>query len=325
VILSYQLRLICLALASFFLVHLVTAAAIALLTPVAIGRAQRLAPHIASRLLLAVRLAPFGLALFAVLGLCVPSYLWLEPPDIVEPVGFFCLLTAALGAAICGTAIMRAGRAVVRSILFIRRCRRSRHSLHLDDGNPAAWVVEDSRHVLALAGIFRPRVVISKSILEALSHEELSVILRHESAHRNSCDNLKRLCIFLAPGFMPLWNGFQQLEHAWTSFAEYAADEAAVGGDARRSLALASSLVHVARLGTTFKLSAGAISFLEDASELSIRVDRLLSQASPLELSNSVSWRRVGVVLILAGCLAVLLLNPATFQVVQAMLERLIR
>jgi Zn-dependent protease with chaperone function len=325
VILPYLLRLLCLAFASFFLVHLVTAVVIAIFAPLAIRRARRLAPQIASRLLLVLRLAPLGLALFVVVGLCVPSYLWLEPRNIVEPVGFVCLLMAALGGAVCGTVITRAGRAAIRSILFMRGCRRSGRAVHLDAGNPPAWVVEDSRHLLALAGILRPRVVISKDILETLSGEELSVVFRHESAHRNSRDNLKRLCIFLAPGIMPFWNGFWQLEHAWTNFAEYAADESAVAGDARRSLALASSLVRVARHGTAVQLSAGAISFLEDSSELSVRVDRLLRPSSPLESSGSVSWRETGTVLLLAGCLAVILLNSIRFKIVQALLERLIQ
>jgi Peptidase family M48 len=325
VILSYQSRLLCLALAALFLIHLLTALAIALLSPFAIRNAHKLAPHAAARLLLTLRLLPFGLALPAVLGLCVPSYLWLEPRNIVEPAGFACLLAAALGAAICGTAIVRAGRAALRSILFTRCCQRSGHPVHLAAENSPAWVIEDSSHVLALAGIVHPQVVISRSIVDVLTQEQLSVVFRHEAAHRSSRDNLKRLLIFLAPGIMPFWNGFKKLEGAWISFAEYAADEAAVAGDRKNSLALASSLVRVARLGTTSRLSAGAISFLEDTSDLSIRVDRLLNNSAFLESPRPISWRKAGLALVLAGCLGILLFNPTTFRLVQSLLERLIR
>lgn len=130
---------------------------------------------------------------------------------------------------------------------------------------------------------------------------------------------------FLSPGILPFWNGFRPLEQAWISFAEYAADEAAVAGDAQLSLALASSLVHVARLGTASRLSASAISFLEDASDLSVRVDRLLNKSSLLESPRSISWRKPGLALILAGGLALILFTPITFQFVQSILERLIR
>jgi Zn-dependent protease with chaperone function len=324
VTLSYLSRLLCLGLASFFLVHLFTALIIALATPLAIRSAQKLAPRIASRLLLTLRLFPFGLAFVVVLGLCVPSYLWFEPKVVAESVGFACLFLAVLGGVICGTAITRAGRAAVRSILLMRRCQRSGHRVHLATGNLTAWVVDGSTPFLTLAGIVRPRLVISRSIVDALSQEELSVVLSHERAHRTSRDNLKRLCIFLAPWMMPFWNGFRELERAWIRFAEYAADEAAVAGDPGRSLALASSLVQVARLGTASRLSSSAIAFLDDASDLSARVDRLLTKSSYVEFADYISWYKVGTALILAVCLASIFFKPSTFQFVQSILERLI-
>jgi hypothetical protein len=88
---------------------------------------------------------------------------------------------------------------------------------------------------------------------------------------------------------------------------------------------LASSLVRVARLGTTSRLSAGAISFLEDTSDLSIRVDRLLNNSAFLESPRPISWRKAGLALVLAVCLGILLFNPTTFRLVQSLLERLIR
>jgi hypothetical protein len=324
VTLPYLQRLVCLGLASFFLVHLVTAVATALLTPRAIRAAGGLAPHRASRLLLTLRLLPFGLALFAVLGICVPSYLWFEPDLIQESVGFVCLLMALLGLLVFGIAAGRGIRATVWSFLFSRRCRRSGREVRLEDKNPSAFVIEGSTPLLALAGIVRPRLIVSEGVVNALSEEELSVALLHERAHQSSRDNLKRLCIFLAPGIMPLMNGFRKLERSWVNFAEYAADEAAVDGDTQRSLALASALVQVARLGTISPLSPIAISFLEDASELSARVDRLLAQSPSLESPRHISWYKAGSVLILAGCLVPIVLRPSTFQFVQSILERLI-
>jgi hypothetical protein len=325
VTLPYLPRLFCLGLASFFLIHLVTALAIALLAPRAIRAVQGFAPLRASRLLLTLRLLPFGLAVFAVLGICVPSYLWFEPELIQESVGFPCLFMALLGLALWGIAVTRGVRAAVWSFLFTRRCWRSGHEVQLAGKNPPAMVIEGSTPLLALAGIVRPRLVISEGVVNALSEEELSVAFLHERAHQISRDNLKRLCIFLTPGIAPLLNGFRELERSWISFAEYAADEAAAAGDARRSLALASALIRVARLGTMSPLSPIAISFLEDASDLSARVDRLLAQAPALESPNRLSWREMGAVLILAGCLASMFFKPSTFQFVQSILERLIR
>jgi len=325
VTLPYLSRLLCIGLASFFLVHLATSLVIAILTPRAIGAAQALTPRRAARLLLILRLLPFGLALSAVLGLCLPSYFWFEPDRFEEQVGFACLFFALLGAIIAGVAIARAVRATVATLLFARRCRRSGSQLSLAGDYPRATVLEGSAPLLALAGIVRPRLIVSEGVVKTLSEEELSVALRHERAHQTSRDNLKRLCIFLTPGMLPLLPGFRELERAWISFAEYAADEAAVAGDARRSLALASALVRVARLGSARRLSPVTISFLEDVSELSARVDRLLVQSPLLESPHRMLWRRVGPVLILAGCLTAMFFKPSTFRFVQSLLERLIQ
>jgi len=324
VTLPYLARLWCLGLASFFLVHLVTALLIASLTPLAIRSAHRLAPRRASRLLLTLRLLPFALAVSVVFGICVPSYLWFEPERIQESVGWACLFMALLGFVVCANAVTRGFRAAVLSLWFTRRCLRSGRQAQLAGQEPPVVVIQGSTPLLALAGIVRPRLVISEGVVNALSGEELSVALRHERAHQSSCDNLKRLCIFLAPGAVPLLNGFRALERAWISFAEYAADEAAAGGDARRSLALASALVRVARLGTSSPLSPITISFLEDASDLSARVGRLLAQSPALESPNPRSWCKMGTVLILAGCLAPMLFKPSTLQFAHWVLECLI-
>jgi Zn-dependent protease with chaperone function len=324
VILPYLARLLCLGLASFFLVHLVTALFVAAFTPHAIRAAQELAPRRAARLLLTLRLSPFGLALTAVLGLCLPSYFWFEPDRIDEQVGVACLFFALMGAIIAGLALARGVRAIVATLLFARRCRRSGSHVSLAGKYPRATVIEGATPLLALAGIVRPRLIVSEGVVNALSEEELSVALRHERAHQTSRDNLKRLCIFLTPGMIPLLPGFRALERGWISFAEYAADEAAVAGDTRRSLALASALVRVARLGSVSGLSPVAISFLEDVSDLSARVDRLLLQSPLIEAPHRMPWYRVGSLLILSGCVAPMFFKPSTFRFVQSLLERLI-
>jgi Zn-dependent protease with chaperone function len=312
--LAYGPRLACIVLSCFFLVWLAVSALTAVLTPYSIRVAGRLAPRSATHLVLFIRLMPFLLALAISLGLCVPSYLWFEPERIDEQVGSACLLLALLGALICLVAFTRATRAGLRSLMFVRRCRQSGQ----EKPNPEALVIESSHPFLALTGVVHPRVVISKGIIDLLSEEELAVVMSHEHAHRLSQDNLKRLCMSLTPGGTAL-------ERAWVRFAEYAADEAAVSGDARRSLALASALVRVARLGVVPPPSAVAISFLGDVNDLPERVERLLARPSGGELPERTSWRMAGPALITALCLAAMALNPASLRLVQSALEGLVR
>ncbi len=322
--LPYLPRLFCLAMASFFLVHSVAAAIVSVYAPLAIGRAQGFTPRRAARFLLILRLLPFTLSVCVALGLCVPSYLWFEPESFDEPVGLACLLLAALCLAICGTAVSRTIRSAARSISFARQCRSSGHEMSVPAKFPPTFVVQASAPVLALTGIVRSRVIISQRIFEALSAEELTVVLRHERAHRISRDNLKRLCIFLAPGMLPLLCGGRALERAWSTFAEYAADEEAVGGDVSRSLALASVLVRVARFGRMPGPLTMATPFLGEASDLAARVDRLLTGTRHFEPTRRMSWRKAASVAIVAACLAAVVLQPATFRFVHSLLERLV-
>jgi Zn-dependent protease with chaperone function len=329
--LTYLPRLLCLVLASFFLIYAAASLIILLYTPRAIRTARRLTPRIAARFLLTLRLLPAGLALIGALGLCVPSYLWFEPEGIQEQVGFACLLMALLGSAIAGLAVFRAVSAAVRSLLFARRCSASGHALTDACRSPLPLsVIDSAQPFLALTGIVHPRVVISKGIVNALSSAELAVVLSHESAHRASHDNLKRLCISLAPGFGAATgraeSGFRALERAWMRYAEYAADQEAVAGDAGQSVALASALVRVARFGQMPPLSPVAISFLGDACDLSDRVNRLLTwQPEAMTRRRESPTQTFVAVSILAAGSAVIAFNPATFRLVQSMLERLIR
>jgi len=88
---SYLVRLFCLCLAVFFLIHSVAGLAVALSVPRAIRAARRMRPRGAERFLLMLRLLPAALALLVVAGVCVPSYLWLEPEISAEEVGAGCL------------------------------------------------------------------------------------------------------------------------------------------------------------------------------------------------------------------------------------------
>lgn len=322
--LPYLSRLLCIGLASFFVIHFFASLAVAFLAPGAIRAAQALSPRQASRRLLSLRLFPFGLAISVVFGLCVPSYFFFEPERTNERVGAACLFLALMGCVLCVSAFSRGIRAVTASHLFSKRCRRTGRETALAGDCARAIVIEGSAPFLALAGILHPRLIISEGVVKALSEEELSAALGHERAHERLRDNLKRLSIFLTPGIFPRFHGFRELERSWIKFAEFAADEEAVAGDARRSLALASALVQVARLGSASRLTPVAVSFLEDASDLSARVDRLLLTSATACSTRHVSWRTVGSVAILAGCFAPLVFKPSTFQLVQSILEHLV-
>jgi hypothetical protein len=301
----YLLRLVCLCLSSFFLLHLTFAAAVAAVAGRALRLAERMAANRAARMLLALRLFPAAAAATLVAGICAPSYLWLEPEGAAEHVGWICLAAAMLGGWICAAGLIRAARATVRSNRYLRQCHR---------------VAESDAPVVLLAGVFRPRLVVSRGVRQALAPDQLAAALRHERAHRESRDNLKRLLLAVAPGAVPFGHGLRGLERGWARMAEWAADDRAAAGDARRSLALAGALVRVARMGAA-PAAPLATALMADATDLAVRVERLLNPRTPARARRTRSWPAV----IAAAGLAAAAFQPGTLEAAHRVLEELMR
>jgi Zn-dependent protease with chaperone function len=317
----YFLRLLYLCLAAFFVIHTAAGLMVALATQAAVCAAQRMCARRAAGFLLALRLLPPALALLLVGGVCVPSYLLLEQEASAEEVGWLCLAAALLSACLWSASLARSWRAAVRSARHSRDWERTGSPSKLPGGRRPVWVVDSPAPLLALAGVFRPRLVISRPAAAALSPAQLCAALRHEEAHRRSRDNLKRLLLLLAPGLLPGWHGFHALECAWTRFAEWAADDAAAAGNPRRSLSLAAALVRIARMGGAPPALPLSVGFLADGRDLKARVDRLLRPAMTAPAAQRVSVIPAAVALALV--FVAVSLHPATLESAHRLLEGL--
>lgn len=325
-IFHYALRLLCLCLASFFLVNAAAGLATALASRLAIRMAESMRPRSAARFLFAARVLPCALGAGAVLALCVPSYLWLEPRASSERIGWACLMFALLGAAGWFGSIARVARAVAASARFTRAWQQAGCETHLPGESSKALIIEKDAPLLALVGVFHPRLVVSQALLHSLSAEELHLALQHENAHRTSRDNLKRLFLLLAPAPIPFLRGFFSLDRCWAKFSEWAADDEAVRGDSHRALSLAAALLRVARMGAAPRLSFLHASLCAGDHDLSARVDRLL-HVQPLhaKLVTRARSLAIGSGLGMAVCIAVLLAWPATLSSVHRLLELFLR
>jgi beta-lactamase regulating signal transducer with metallopeptidase domain len=324
-ILPYTLRLLCLCFASFFLIHAALGLAVWTATPGAIRIGESMRPRSGARFLLALRLLPVTLAAFVVSGLCVPSYLWLETNEATERAGLICCAMALLGLFVCASSLARSTRALLLSARQARRYKREGRSDR--EGNPLPVTIMNSdTPVLALAGLIRPRVIVSRGVLQTLSREELKAALEHEHAHRKSQDNLKRLVLFLAPEIFPFSRGFTRLNRCWARLVEWAADDEATAGDSRRSLSLAAALVHMARMGAAPTVSPLASSFIGNDQDLAIRVDRLLGLAPIRENLPRRARALLGMAVALIAVLAIaVMIRPSTFFSVHHLLEQLLR
>jgi Zn-dependent protease with chaperone function len=320
--LNYFLRLVCLCFAAFFLVHTAVGMLVVLTTGTAVRAVRGMPSRRAERLLFILRLLPLALAIFMVLGVCVPSYLWLETEVSGEEVGALCLVAAILACAQFAFSLTRGLRAAARTRRHARVWELAAQVSQLPGVAAPVWILDTRPPVLALAGVFHSQVVISRPVIQTLTSQQLAAALRHEEAHRRSHDNLKRLCLMLSPTLVPGMNAFTPLERAWARFSEWAADDEAVAGSPESSLSLAAALVRVARLGGKLSPPPLTAAFLGDTAELSERVDRLLSPPVPASVPRR---NPLAVSCAAALCLAALcLLNPASLASAHRLLENLI-
>jgi len=325
-ILPYLFRLLCLGFASFFVLNAAAGLFVRVSSKSAIRFAESRASDTAARFLFALRMFPFVLATLFVVGLCLPSYLWLEPAATAERVGSLCVVLGLLGAAIWCASIARTADSLLASLRHNRLCRSVGQETRLEGNSSSIVVVEDEAPLLALSGLLRPRLLISRGVLRVLSTEELDAALRHEHAHRTSRDNAKRLLLLLAPDIFPFIRPLRLLEHSWSKFAEWAADDQAAAGDSCRALSLAAALVHVARMGAGPRLPFLSTPLLVGDRDLSARVDRLLradTKTLPHASKMQPGLRTAG--FLLAACLAALLLTPTALSSVHELLELLLR
>jgi hypothetical protein len=316
----------CLCLASFFAVNAAAGLLISLASRAAVRMAESMHARSAARFLLAVRLLPCALGIGAVLALCVPSYLWLEPQDSSERIGWACLALALLGVAGWLISFARVGHALSLSVRFNRACQQTGRETLLRSDSRNAVIVEKDAPLLALSGVFRPRLIVSKAVLRSLSADELDIALQHENAHRASRDNLKRLLLLLAPKPIPGIRRFSSIEQNWTKFSEWAADDEAVCGDSHRALSLAAALVRVARMGAAPRLSFLHTSLCAGDHDLSARVERLLRiQSLPAKPKASGRALPIGSSLGMFICAGIVLAWPAALSLVHRLLELFLR
>ncbi len=321
---SYHWRLLILSLACFFLAHLALGLVTALVAPLAIRAAEKLRPRWAALLMLVMRLMPSMASVLIVLGVGVPAYLWLEPDKDLEWLSLRCLLLAALGGLVWALSIGRGIHAVVSSLRYRRHCARIAAKAMLAGEREPVWVLDCQSPSLAITGLFRSRIVISRELSDTLSPEQLSAALRHEGAHRRSLDNFKRLLLILAPGLLPVWNPFGAIEKAWCRFVEWAADDVAVAGNLDSSLALSSALVLAARLGLTPSPQPLMTSFASETGDLGQRVNRMLR--SPLAPIPKRTWIPCTISLMMAsGVAAAAVHSPRAYSTMHAFLEHLTR
>ena len=240
--------------------------------------------------------AAFGITAF-ILG---PGYYRHEQRGEPENAGLVLALCAAGGVLI----LLRSAARAARGILSTRALRRAwiaaSRPLDIAGSGMPAFAIDSPFPLVAVLGVFRPRLFLSTSVLRACSPGEIAAIIEHERRHASAGDNAVRLLMDAAPDALGFSRAPGALAAAWHHAAEHRADEAAA-----RRLDLASALVRVARMAGDARPMVPA-SALYRGDSIEDRVKRLVGEGP-----GAARTRPIGAIGAAAAMLALALAGTA--------------
>jgi Zn-dependent protease with chaperone function len=275
------------------------------LAPVALRRGSASA--------LGVRLLPVVGALFAALALTVPAFVVHEPAQAEERPGIVAMALAAAGLALLAALVRRTYHAWRATRRVLDEWEHSAQPFATPHTPAPTFRIANAFPVVAVVGVIRPRLFVARSVLHALTEDELHAVLEHEAAHLRARDNVKRWLMACAPSV-----GWRRtalaLERTWENAAEHEADRGARGG-----LELASALVKTARLapqGAHLRVPAAAF---HGGGDVARRVEDLVAGAPTLAGRRPI---RAAALVAGAGLLAAVpLLWPIAYGFAEALIN----
>lgn len=129
-------------------------------------------------------------------------------------------------------------------------------------------------------GFWRPKICISRELVDILDNSELKAVLSHETQHMNSHEPLKIFVVKYIRNIFFFLPGLRSSVKKYITFSELAADEKASGNSAARS-SLASAILKIAE-HEQYQLKQGApLSYF--SSSIEERASRLSDEAYNLE------------------------------------------
>ena len=236
-----------------------------------------LPPRVRARRLLQLRLVPSAAAGGITLFVIMPAFLVFEPPSAEEEIGPLLALLSSFAALQLIIAAITAGRSVWLTHCVAREWLRTSRAIGTDQSaGLVAFAVESPSPMVALVGVFNPRLIASSSVINACTAEEIASIAGHERGHFDARDNLKRWIAASLPDMLRWTPVHHEIVSAWHHAAEDAADDATTGGEPIARAELAALLLKIVRLAPAPSWNAAVVSPFVEQHGLERRVRRLL-------------------------------------------------
>lgn len=231
-----------------------------------------------AQIIFGLRMLPVAVALVFVFAFLVPSYLLHEPISSGE------VVSSKLGliAIVSSLGVLIAFLRVIQTWWATRRLTANWLSsglrIEIDNIGVPVYRIRHQFPVIAVIGIFRPKMFVAEQVLESLDPNEFAAAIAHEYGHLRANDNFKRTLLRVCRDLLivPFGKG---LDQAWAENAESVADEYAATRGRSTALDLASALVKIARIvptGARPAMPAGAFLIEEQNTDITARVRRLV-------------------------------------------------
>lgn len=250
-----------------------------------------------ARFIFALSILPFAVALVFVFAFLLPAYLLFEPHKSEEVVSLKLALLSLISLVGVFVAFYRVFRTWQATRGLVSNWLENAEAVEIENISIPVYRIKHQFPVIAVVGVFRPRMFIAEKIFESISPEELQAAIAHEYGHLAGYDNFKRTILRVSRDLLIFPLG-KSLERAWTETAEAAADEfAAQTGGNPMALNLAAALVKIARIAppnASPAMPLGAFLIEENNTHITWRVRRLLQlvgNLNTLKQSSSFNFR----------------------------------
>src|SRR5205807_9862855 len=133
---------------------------------------------------LALRLGPAIVSVAFAALVFIPSYLAYEPRlDLGEGIDLTLTALGVAAAVMIAVTAVRGATAWIGAWNRARAWRRVSRPLTIGDDMVAAYVVDADMPIMALVGVLRPRLLVTRGVIDALTAEELRAGVAHELGH----------------------------------------------------------------------------------------------------------------------------------------------
>ena len=322
---------ISLALATLLTINAVASLAAAALWRLIERPMRRCSARTRAEVLFAMRIGPPAVALISVAALLIPSYIAYEPYSTNEFVSKKLGALAILSAIGVALALSRGFRSWLATRSLLKKWLNSATPIQLPEIDVPTFRISHPFPIIAVVGMFRPRLFIAERVIESLSQDEMVAAIAHECGHLAARDNLKRSLLRVCRDALMIVPCGRSIDRAWSENAEAAADEHAADRGSAVALNLASALIEIARMvpaGVRPSMPAGAFILGDETHGVMGRVNRLVTLAGagqPQPKVIFISWaERIGLFLLLTG-LTLTLTNTHALASLHVAMERVVQ